>query len=77
MLKVLDCTRLKYNVPLIVVVLPVAPPPSPVTVTVVPVAITTGLHWVGTMPESQVDVRLQELEAILVKVLQPTGSQCT
>ena len=43
----------------------------------VPAAMMTGLQLVGTIPESHVDVRLQELEAIDVKVEQPTGAQFT
>ena len=45
---VLEFTRLARSVPLTVVVLAVALPIS--SVTVVPVAIVTGLQLVGTMP---------------------------
>src|ERR1019366_6404442 len=63
---VLEFTRLARRVPLIVVVEAVALEMS--SVTVVPPAITTGLQLVGTIPESQVLVRLQELLAIEVNV---------
>ncbi len=63
--------RLYRRVPLMVVVLATAEGLS--NVTVVPAAITTGLQLPGTVPTSQVLVKLHEEEATLVMVEQPTA----
>ena len=61
---------------MIVIVLAVSSESS--TVTVLPTGMTTGLHWVGTIPESHVlvlDHGSTEAETSDVNVEQPTGSQ--
>src|SRR5690348_4509362 len=68
-----ETTRLKLSDPLTVIVLAVAVLMS--TVTVVPVAISTGLQEVGIWPRSQVLGDDQGPFIVEVTVLQPTAPQ--
>ena len=72
--KVLESTRLKYKVPLMVVVLPISPPES--VVTTLPAAIVTGVQELGTTFRFQVLGCDQPPEVTLVKAAAAARRAC-